>query len=702
MAGDYRIRGEVGGFMRKLIVLTLLVFAVPVMADEGMWLFNRPPRALLKQRYGFEPTQAWLDHLQKASVRFNSGGSGSFVSANGLVLTNHHVGLDCLAKISTEKRDYLATGYLAKTAAEEVKCLDLELNVLMSIEDVTPRVLAAVTPSMSTAEAQRARRAVMSTIEQESTQKTGLRSDVVTLFQGGEYHLYRYKKYTDVRLVFAPEVAIAFFGGDPDNFEYPRYDLDVCFFRAYENGKAVHPAEYLKWSATGAKDGELTFVSGHPGRTNRLNTLHHLEFFRDVTYPITLNLLRRREVLLNTYAERSIENDRRAHDDLFGFKNSRKAYLGRIAGLQDPAIMKKKADAEAALRQKVESDPQLKAQYGDAWSMVDKAFETYRSFAVEYRFLEGGYAFNSHLFNAARTLIRLGEESAKPNADRLREYRESNLESLKQQLYSEAPIYQDLEIVELSDSLAHWLETMGGNDPLVKQVLDGKSPQERASELVRASKLRDAAVRKQLGEGGKAAIDASTDPMIQMARMVDARSRELRKNYEESVDEPLQQAYAKIANATFKASGGETYPDATFTLRLSFGPVTGFEENGKQIPWRTKIGDTFEHAAAHANKEPFALPKTWTAKKAVLDNDPTPFNFVNTADIIGGNSGSPVVNRAGEFVGIIFDGNLQSLSWDYQFDDRVGRAVSVHSAGILDALKKVYGATGVVKELTGK
>ncbi|MEK6374370.1 MAG: S46 family peptidase [Acidobacteriota bacterium] len=688
--------------MRKLIILTLLVFAAPLVADEGMWLFNRPPRALLKQRYGFEPSQAWLDHLQKASVRFNSGGSGSFVSANGLVLTNHHVGLDCLAKISTEKRDYVVTGFHAKTAAEEVKCLDLELNVLMSIEDVTPRVQAAVTPAMSTAEAQRARRAVMSTIEQESTEKTGLRSDVVTLFQGGEYHLYRYKKYTDVRLVFAPEVAIAFFGGDPDNFEYPRYDLDVCFFRAYENGKAVRPTEYLKWSAAGAKEGEITFVSGHPGRTNRLNSLFHLEFFRDVTYPFNLNLLRRREVLLDTYAERSVENDRRAHDDLFGVKNSRKAYLGRIAGLQDPAIMKKKADAEAALRQKVESDPQMKAQYGDAWSMVEKAFETYRPFAMEYRFLEGGVAFNSHLFSSARTLLRLGDESAKPNADRLREFRESNLESLKQGLYSEAPIYEDLEIVELSDSLAHWLETMGVNDPLVKQVLSGKSPQERASELVRSSKLRDAAVRKQLGEGGKAAIDASTDPMILVARMVDARSRELRKTYEESVDEPLQQAYAKIANATFKASGGDTYPDATFTLRLSFGPVKGFEENGKKISWRTTIGDTFEHAAAHANKEPFALPKSWTAKKAVVDNDATPFNFVNTADIIGGNSGSPVVNRAGEFVGIIFDGNLQSLPWDYQFDDRVGRSVSVHSAGIIAALRKIYGASDVVKELTGK
>src|SRR5256885_1307202 len=304
----------------------------------------------------------------------------------------------------------------------------------------------------------------MNTIEKESADKTGLRSDVVTLYQGGEYHLYRYKKYPDRGLVFAPEVAIAFFGGDPDNFEYPRYDLDICLFRAYENGKAVRPTDYLKWSATGAKDGELVFVSGNPGRTSRLNTLHHLEFFRDVTYPFTMNLLRRREVLLDTYAERSLENDRRSHDDLFGIKNSRKAYVGRIAGLQDPAIMKAKADAEAALRRKVESDAQLKAQYGDAWQMVEKAFDTYRPISVEYRFLEGSYAFNGQLFGIARTLVRLADERAKPNADRLREYRESALESLKQGLYSEAPIYDDLETVELADSLSHWLESVGADD----------------------------------------------------------------------------------------------------------------------------------------------------------------------------------------------------------------------------------------------
>jgi hypothetical protein len=688
--------------MRKsFLAFLVLLLALPLVADEGMWLFNRTPNAIFKQRYGFTPTQAWLDHLQKSSIRFNSGGSGSFVSANGLALTNHHVGLDCLAKISTKGHDYVTTGYYAKTQADEVKCVDLELNVLQSIEDVTARVNASVTPGMTTAAAQAARRGVMSAIEQESVQKSGLRSDVVTLFQGGEYHLYRYKKYTDVRLVFAPEVGIAFFGGDPDNFEYPRYDLDVCFFRAYENDKPVHPADYLKWSASGAKDGDLVFVSGHPGSTSRLNTLTHLQFFRDVAYQFTLTLLRRREVLLTNYAQRSIENDRRAHDELFGVKNSRKAYLGRIAGLQDPAVLKIKADSEAALRQKVTADPQLSTAYGDAWQNVDAAIAAYRPIYTEFRFVEGGLAFNSALFQTARTLLRLADESAKPNGERLREYRESNMPSLKQGLYSEAPIYEDLETVTLADSLSNWLE-VAPNDPLVQQVLAGKSPQERASELVRTTKLRDVAARKALGEGGKAAVDASTDPMIQAARMVDARARELRKQYDDNIAEVLRQSYAKIANAQFKTSGGDTYPDATFTLRLSYGTVKSFMENGKEVASSTTVGDTFEHAAEHGNEGEFKLPKSWMEKKALLDDDKTPYNFVMTADIIGGNSGSPVVNRDNEFVGIIFDGNIESLPWDYQFDDRQGRAVAVHSAGILDALRKVYGVPGLVKELTGK
>lgn len=689
--------------MRKLLIslLILMLSAVPLVGDEGMWLFNRPPLQHLKQKYGFEPSAAWLEHLQNASVRFNSGGSGSFVSPKGLVVTNHHVGLDCLGKLGTAERDYVKTGFRAKTGAEEVPCHDLELNVLMNMEDVTSRVNAAITSGMSAAGAEKARRAIMNTIEQESLTKTGLRSDVVTLFQGGEYHLYRSKKYTDVRLVFAPEVSIAFFGGDPDNFEYPRYDLDVAFFRAYENGKPANIKHYLQFSPTGVTEGDLVFVTGHPGTTERLKTVAELEFIRDMRLPASLNSLRRREVLLGTYAERSAENERRAHDDLFGAKNSRKALLGQLGGLQDPAVMAAKQRDEEQLKNTVNSDAQMKAQYGDAWDQVARLIERQRADQMERYFLASGNAFASDLFGKARTIVRYVEEVQKPNAERLREFRESNLESLRQSLFSEAPIYRDLETLTLADSVAYWMETFP-KDPLLSQVLAGKSPRQRAGELVSGSKLADVAERRRLIEGGGAVVEPSNDPMIQLARLVDPRSRELRRAFEEEVQEPLRQAYAKIANARFRATEGNTYPDATFTLRLAFGEAKGYTGNaGPSFPWATRMAGLYERAAEHGNKPPFDLPKSWISAKPRVQLD-TRFNFVSTADIIGGNSGSPVVNKNGEFVGIIFDMNLPSLVYNFAFKEEDARAVSVHSRGILESLRNVYGATELVTELVGR
>lgn len=690
--------------MRKTLVSLLLVLlALPAASDEGMWLFNRAPLQQIKQRYGFEPTAQWLEHLQKASVRFNSGGSGSFVSPDGLVITNHHVGLDCLAKLGTAQRDYVKTGFRAKTRAEEVPCHDLELNVLMSIEDVTSRVNGAVTPGMSSADAERARRATMNAIEKESSDKTGLRSDVVTLFQGGEYHLYRYKKYTDVRLTFAPEVGIAFFGGDPDNFEYPRFNLDIAFFRAYENGKPVKSEHYLPFSATGPSENELVFVSGHPGGTERLKTVAELEFIRDLRLPWTLDYLRRREVLLNIYAKRSEENARRADDLLRGIENSRKAYLGQIGGLQDPAVMAVKAADENAVRMKVGADPQIASQYGDAWSQIAVLTEKNRQTYVERWFLgtTTSGAFWSDLFSKARTIVRYADETAKPNAERLREYRESNLESIKQSLFSEAPIYTDLEIVRLADSLAFWMERFP-NDPLVRQVLAGKSPTQRAMELVNGSKLTNVAERKRLIEGGASAVAASNDPMIQVARLIDPRARELRKAYEEQIEEPLRQAYAKVAQARFRTSGGAMAPDATFTLRLTYGATKGYSGNaGPAFPWVTTYGGAYERAAEHKNVPPFDLPKSWLDSKSKVKLD-TPFNFVLTTDIIGGNSGSPVTNRNNEFVGIVFDMNIPSLVFNFSWKDEDARTVAVHSKGILEALRTIYGATELVSELTKK
>ena len=664
--------------------IAIVAFATkPAAADEGMWLFDHPPRAQLQRDYRFDATDAWLGHLMHAAVRFNSGGSASFVSADGLVITNHHVGASALQKLSTADRDLVQLGFYAKTRAEEPRCPDMELNVLIETRDVTAQVQAAVASDLKPADSEKARRAIMNTLEQDSFKKTGLRSDVITLYQGGQYWLYLYKKYTDVRLVFAPEQSIAFFGGDPDNFEYPRYDLDVCFFRAYEHNQPAKIADYLHWSADGPHDGDLVFVAGNPGHTRRLDTVAQLEFIRDIQLPNSLNRLRRLEVLLRAFSERSVENARRAQRDLFGIQNGRKANLGRLAGLQDPAIMQSKRDAEAKLR----------SMAGDAapWDQVSAALKVNAKIYDDLMLLGYGGAFDSELFDIARTLVRLADETAKPNADRLREYRESNLDSLKQHLFSEEPIYADLETVKLADSLSLLLEKKGGDDPLALKILAGKSPRDRAAELVDGTKLADVNLRKQLAAGGKAAILASNDPMILLARLVDEPSRNVRSITEQQVDEPLRQAYAKIAAAQFKAYGATTYPDATFTLRLAYGQVKGYEEAEHAVPPMTTLGGAFERAAAHHDAEPFRLPQSWTAANAHL-NRQTPFNFVSTADIIGGNSGSPVINRAGELVGIIFDGNLESLVLDFAYTADKARAVAVDSRAITETLRHVYAA----------
>jgi Peptidase S46 len=678
-----------------LIGLALLN-PIHLRADEGMWLFNDPPRALLKQRYGFEPTDAWLDHLQKSSVRFNNGGSGSFVSEDGLVLSNHHVGADALQKFGDETHNYLRDGFQARTLAEEKRCLDLELNVLMSIEDVTERVNAAVKEGLSPAEAFAARRAVMATIEKESFDRTGLRSDVITLYQGGRYHLYRYKKYTDVRLVFAPEQQIAFFGGDPDNFEYPRYCLDICLFRVYEDGKPARVGNYLKWSKAGAGRDELVFVSGNPGRTSRLLTMAELEYVRDQRLPQVLDFIKGTEVLLSAWSGRSAENARRAREDLFGFQNARKAYDGSLAGLLDPELLASKQEAEATLRRAVQARPEL-AKVNGAWDHITAAQGIIAEHALRYNWLERGRGFRSDLFSIARTLLRAAEELPKPNAERLREFGEAGLESLKFQLFSEKPIYDDLERLQLADSLTRLTSEFGYTNELIQTILAGKSPRQRAAELIAGTTLKSVIRRKELFEGGLAAINAAHDPMIELARAIDPASRAVRKIVE-AEDEAKRQAHAGIAKARFAIEGTSRYPDATFTLRLAFGTVRGYEENGGQIPFETAFTGLYERAARQDQRPPFDLPERWVKGKRKLDLK-TPLNFVSTVDIIGGNSGSPVVNRAGEFVGIIFDGNLESLAFDFQYTDKKARAISVHSQGILEALRKIYNAGALANEL---
>ncbi len=659
-------------------------------ADEGMWLFNNPPRKILKDKYQFDATDKWLEHVQKSSVRFNSGGSGSFVSADGLVMTNHHVGADALQKFGDKDHNYIRDGFHVRTSAEEKRCHDLELNVLMSIEDVTEQVNAAVKPDMTPEQAFPARRKIIAEIEKKSQDETKLRSNVITLYQGGMYQLYRFKRYQQA----------AFYGGDPDNFEYPRYDLDICFFRVYEDDKAVHPQHYLKWSKAGAGEGELVFVSGHPGRTDRLDTMDELHYLRDRGFPYLLQRLNRLEVLLSSWSARSDENARKAKELLFGVQNSRKARVGGLAGLMDPYIMAKKEAAEKTLRDAVANDPKLKDAMS-AWDAVAKAEKVRGENAKQAALLESGTGFMCQQFSIARTLLRAAEEKPKPNGERLREYADSNLAPLEFQLFSEEPTYNDFEILKLTDSLTYLAEQMGYDNELVQKVLAGKSPQQRAYELVSGSKLNDVKVRKQLYEGGAKAIDESTDPMIALAKLVDPAARAVRKIMETQVDEVKRQAYAKIAKAKFAVEGTNSYPDATFTLRLAFGVVKGYEQEGQHIPFQTDFAGLYQRAEEHHNKFPFDLPPRWVERKDKLDLK-TPFNFVCTADIIGGNSGSPVINKEAELVGIIFDGNIQSLVLDYIYTDDQARAVSVHSSGIIEALRKMYEANDLADELTGR
>jgi len=679
-------------------------------ADEGMWTFNNPPLKQLKEKYQFEPTKQWLEHLQKASVRFNSGGSGSFVSSNGLVITNHHVGLDTVQKISSEKNNYVRDGFYAKTAADEVRATDLELNVLMSIEDVTERVNAAVKPGVSAGDASKARASAIAQIEKESKEKTGLRSDVVTLYQGGIYNLYRYKRYDDVRLVFAPEQQIAFFGGDPDNFEYPRYDLDICLFRAYENGQPAKPEHFLRWNSGGPANGDLILVSGSPGRTDRQLTIDEMGDVRDRDVPNLLQMFNRREVLLTAWSQRSFENARIARDDLFSDQNNRKRYGGYIAALLDPEIWVALQAREQKLRDAISRNSTLAGTIS-AYARINDAEAALAHLALRYEYLEqerrstlNTYrqprALVGNLFKYARLILRATDERAKPNGARIPMFWDSSRESLELELFSTAPIHDDYEQLRLTDSLTDFAEKFGADDPMVKQVLAGKSPRGRALELVGQTKLKDVAFRKELYGMDAARLQNVHDPMLELARVIDAAAREARTQHD-AQEEIKQQAYAEIAKARFAIEGTNTYPDATFTLRLSYGIVRGYEEDGKPVPPFTNFAGLYQRAVEHNNRPPFDLPQRWIDRKTNL-NLTTPFNFVSDPDIIGGNSGSPVVNKANEFVGIIFDGNIQSLALDCIFSDKQARAISVDSAAISEALRKVYEANTLVDELESK
>jgi hypothetical protein len=675
-------------------------------ADEGMWLPDHPPVEILKQRYGFEPTAQWLEHAQKSAVNFD-GASASFVSRDGLVLTNHHVGSWIISKLSTPEHNLRRTGFYAPTRREELKCPDTELNVLWSTQDVTADVVAG-TETLPPAEQFKERRKRMLTIEKEAEEKTGLNCKVVTLYGGGKYHLYRSKKCTDVRLVFAPEDAIGFFGGDTDNFEYPRYEHDFSIFRVYDekNGEPVHPEHFLKWSRDGAKEGEVLFVFGHPGRTSRLFTFDHVIFDRDVELPMALQGLWRREVQLHSFIDRGPDNARMARSDMFGVQNSRKSRTGALAALLDPQFLARKREEEVALRAFVEGDAQNKARWGDAWTKITASRKVAREMAPRDHALHPLVRYSEY-GSLAHQIVQLVAEREKPNAERLPEYGDASLDSLLVELYSPLPIEERIEIDRVTSYLSYPAEQLGAEDSLVKKMLDGKSPRQRAEELVRGTKLKDIAYRRQLVEGGVKAVAASDDAMIGLMRALDPELRALRKRNEDEVVSVERESYAKIAAAQFAMKGESTYPDATGTLRIAFGVAKGYHDDrlGADVPaftnyhgmfarWRDRNGPSRE-------EPPFYLPPRWQRAEKKL-NRSTPVNFVLTADIVGGNSGSPVINRSGELVGLIFDGNLQGLGSSYAYDERQGRAIAVDARAIVEALRKVYDAGTLADELTGR
>jgi hypothetical protein len=684
---------------RLFILVIVLSLAFPLLADEGLWPFNMAPRDYLKAKYNFDATPEWLKHIQLSSVRVG-GGSASFISPDGLVLTNHHVGQGAIQNLSTKERDLMKTGFYARTRSEELKCPGLEFSVLQDIEDVTALVQGAEKPGMSAAEAGEARDKVIAGLEKDVADKTGLRGAVVTLYSGGLYHLYKYKVYTDIRLVFAPEYMIAFFGGDPDNFTYPRYDLDITLFRVYDNDKPLPTAHYLKWSASGARDGELALVSGNPGSTGRLNTMSQLEFIRDVAYPFSLANLKRRRALCQEYAKKGEEEKRIALRSLFGIENSLKAITGYQSGLLDPKLMAKKAAEEKAFREALAKDPALGKEYGGAWDEIAAAEKAYLSFFIPYSLFERGQAFNTVYFGTARNLVRLAMEKSKPNAERLREYRDAGLPSLKRNLLSPAPIYDEFEAVKLADSLALLKEKLG-DTPEVQWVLNGRTPEEAAKAIIAGTKLKDLDIRKKYMDGSLEAIYLSSDSMIKLVLLIDPMARGLRLRNEREVASVETKNGAFIARAMFKLKGTSVPPDATGTLRLSFGPVKGYVENGKRIPYQTTFAGLYAKSAQNGNKDPYELPRSFIDRKSKV-NLSTPVNFVSTADSIGGNSGSPMVNRKGEFVGVLFDGNIQSLPCNFVYTDEVARSVMVHSRGIIEALLKVYDAKPLVDEILGR
>ncbi|HEV7596184.1 MAG TPA: S46 family peptidase, partial [Gemmatimonadaceae bacterium] len=632
-----------------------------------MWTFDAPPLDYWRRTYNFAPDQKWLDHVRLASVRLPNC-SASFVSSRGLVMTNHHCGRDCTASSSPPDSNYIQTGFAAGTLADEKKCAGLYVDQLQSIQDVTSRVRAAIT-GKTPAEQAAQRTAVVTQIQTECNQQTQLTCQVVTLYQGGMYSLYRYRRFNDIRLVMAPEGDIAFFGGDPDNFTYPRYDLDLTLLRVYENNQPYAPTDYLKWSGAGALENELVFVVGNPGSTGRLNTISQMEFLRDVSYPAQLAAYKRALAIYAELARTDTSAARRYQNDVFGVANSQKAVTGYRTGLLDTLSMAKKRAFEAELRARIAADPKLQAQYGGTFDAITAAQRELATFNPQLRYQ--GFGGNSTLLNMAGQVVRIASESGKPDSARLAAYRGSAINTMTARLSQKVPADTAFERLALAAQLRAAQSELGPNDPFVRIALAGRTPEAAAAALVRGTRIGDPAFRSSLLQGGAPAVAASTDPMIALARDIDPLNRAVAARAN-ALNAIIASNSEKIGQALFAAYGTALPPDATFTLRISDGVVKPFPSNGTIAPYKTTFYGLYERSAAFDDRDPFKLPRRWVERKGNLDMT-TPYNFVSTNDIIGGNSGSPVINRNAEVVGLVFDSNIEGISNRFIFSADIGR-----------------------------
>ena len=677
----------------RIAFLSIALLCSAAYADEGMWTFDGFPEAVVNAQYGAEVNQAWLDHVRLSTIRLTNC-TASFISPNGLILTNHHCVESCLAELSSKDNNLLELGFQSSDKLPERRCSTQLADVLVGMENVTDRILKS-TRGLDDKLANEARKRMLTELEQSCEVASNrsasgrMKCQAVTLYQGGEYFIYKYKRYDDVRLVFAPEGDIAAFGGDPDNFQYPRWSLDFSILRAYEHGKPAKTPDHFQIDFAGPVSGDLVFVAGHPGTTQRLATRAQLEFERDLSLPE--NLLRSAELRGRyiQFGRTNPANRQLLEAPLNNLENGLKVRRKLLDALHDDALLARKSQDESALRSGGGVDAM------DPWAQIASAIQRERVLYLPYVFIENGQGFNSVLFRFARFLVRAADEREKPNADRLHEYADGSLPRLEQQLYARIPIYSEAEALTLSFSLQHMREWLGPDYPLVRTLLASDSPDSLAARLVAETKLDDPLVRKQLWGGGKAAIDASRDPMITLARSLDAESRAIRKQFEDEVEAPISAASERIAVKRFKAYGTRVYPDANFTLRLNYGTVQGWVENGAPIDPFTHLGRAFDRATGVS---PFKIPDRWMNIKSRLDMD-TPFCISTNNDIVGGNSGSPLIDTQGRIVGLMFDGNIHSISGDYWFDTAKNRAVALHPAIIREALDKVYGAKDLLKEM---